>query len=140
MSDTPDGRTDGGSDSGHGESERALTALEQALRDALAAAAPEEVRRRVQAAFLPGPVEIDTSGFHGRVKKVSVSMPEDLTAAVRERVGAGAFSRYVTEATKERLRLETFGEYLDELDAKYGPVPQELLDQARREWPDYEGD
>ncbi|HEX6450536.1 MAG TPA: hypothetical protein VF060_13865, partial [Trebonia sp.] len=62
MSDTPDGRTDGGSDSGHGESERALTALEQALRDALAAAAPEEVRRRVQAAFLPGPVEIDTSG------------------------------------------------------------------------------
>ena len=62
-------------------------------------------------------------------------MPEDLTAAVRERVGAGAFSRYVTEATEERLRLETFGEYLDELDAKYGPVPQELLDWAERQWP-----
>lgn len=114
--------------------------LEQALRDALAAATPQEVRQRVHAVLPPVPAEIDTSQFHGRVRKVSVSMPEDLTSAVRERVGAGAFSRYVTEATSERLRLEMLGEYLDELDAKYGPVPQELLDQARREWPDYEGE
>lgn len=126
--------------SDHEEPERTLTVLEQALRDALAAATPEEVRRRVHALLPPVPAEVDTSQFHGRVRKVSVSMPEDLTSAVRERVGAGAFSRYVTEATSERLRLEMLGEYLDELDAKYGPVPQELLDQARREWPDYEGE
>jgi hypothetical protein len=135
MSDTTRGGTGRGGASGDSESERALTALEQALRDALAAATPEDVRRRVQATFPPGPVEIDTSQFHGRVSKVSVSMPEDLTAAVRQRVGAGAFSRYVAEATSERLRLEMLGEYLDELDAKYGPVPQELLDWAERQWP-----
>lgn len=133
MSDAPQS-----SQGGHGESDRALTALEQALRDALEAATPEEVRRRVHAAIPSVPVEIDTSRFHGRVRKVSVSMPEDLTAAVRERVGAGGFSRYVTEATSERLRLEMLGEFLDELDAEYGPVPQELLDQAEREWPDFE--
>lgn len=126
------------SHSGHGDSERALTALERALHDALDAAAPEEVRQRVHAAFPHSLVEIDTSQFHGRVRKVSVSMPEDLTTAVRERVGAGGFSRYVTEAVSERLRLEMLGEYLDELDEKYGPVPQELLDQAEREWPDFE--
>lgn len=121
-----------------GDSGQALTALERALRDALAAATPEEVRQRVHAVVPPSPVEIDTSTFHGKVRKVSVSMPEDLTAAVRERVGAGAFSRYVTEATSERLRLEMLGEFLDELDERYGPVPQELLDWAEREWPDYE--
>lgn len=140
MSDTTPGRTGTGGASEGSEPERALTALDQALRDALAAAAPEEVRRRVQAAFPSGSAEIDTSLFHGRVSKVSVSMPEDLTAAVRQRVGAGAFSRYVAEATTERLRLELLGEYLDELDARHGPVPQELLDQARREWPDFEAE
>jgi hypothetical protein len=114
--------------------ERALAVLDQALRDALAAATPEEVRRRVRAG-LPREPEIDTSQFRGRVSKVSVSMPEDLTATVRQRVGAGAFSRYVTEATSERLRLEMLGEYLDELDAKHGPVPQELLDWAGQQWP-----
>lgn len=130
MSDAPRG--------GQGEPDRALTALEQALRDALEAASAEQVRQRVDAMLPRGSAEISAGQWHGRVRKVSVSMPDDLTAAVRERVGAGAFSRYVTEATSDRLRLEMFGEYLDELDARYGPVPAELLDQAEREWPDYE--
>lgn len=129
-----------GDQGGHGESERALTALERALRTALEQAAPEEVRQRVHAVFPPVSVEIDTSQFHGRVKKVSVSMPEDLTAAVRERVGAGAFSRYVTEATSERLRLEMLDDYLRELDDQYGPVPQELLDWAEAQWPGNESE
>lgn len=121
---------------GHEESDQALTALEQALQKALEKATPEEVRRRVHVAIPSVLVEVDTSRFHGRVRKVSVSMPEDLTAAVRERVGGGAFSRYVTEATSERLRLEMLDEYLRELDDQYGPVPQELLDWAEAQWPD----
>jgi hypothetical protein len=125
---------------GTGEAEQAFSALEQALRDALAVATPDQVRRRVDAMVPRTPIEVDTgasSRFHGRVQKVSVSMPEDLTATVRERVGAGAFSRYVTEATEERLRLEMLDEYLDELDAEYGPVPRELLDWAERQWRDH---
>lgn len=118
---------------------RALSVLEDALRAALAAASPEQVLRAVRAVFPTGNVEIDTSRFHGRVQKVSVSMPEELTAAIRKRTGPGGFSRFVTEAAEKRLKYELLDEYLDELDELYGPVPRELMEQARREWPDYEG-
>jgi hypothetical protein len=119
--------------------EQTLSVLEDALRAALAAASPEQVLRAVRAVFPAGNVEIDTSRFHGRVQKVSVSMPEELTAAIRERTGPGGFSRFVTEAAEKRLGYELLDEYLDELDELYGPVPRELMEQARREWPDYEG-
>jgi hypothetical protein len=36
------------------------------------------------------------------------------------------------------IRHDLLGDLLEELDAEYGPVPDELLSQARREWPDYE--
>jgi hypothetical protein len=118
--------------------EQTLSVLEDALRAALAAASPEQVLRTVRAVFPPGNIEIDTSRFHGRVQKVSVSMPEELTAAIRERTGPGGFSRFVSEAAEKRLRNELLDEYLAELDEIYGPVPQELLDWAARQWPDYE--
>lgn len=121
--------------------EEALSVLEEALRRALATTSPEQVLQRVTSVFPRFPVEIDAgagSPFHGKVRKVSVSMPEELTAAVRARTGPGAFSRYVTEAVDAQLKHDLMGEYLDELEAKYGPVPEELLEQARREWPDYE--
>jgi hypothetical protein len=128
-----------------GESGEALSALEQAVRSALASATPEQVLRAVVAALPPSdtttsspPVEIDPDRFHGRVQKVSVSMPEELTLAIRERTGPGEFSRFVAEAADKRLRGELLDEYLDELDRIYGPVPQELLDQAEREWPDHD--
>jgi hypothetical protein len=82
--------------------------------------------------------EIDLDRFHGRVQKVSVSMPEELSAAIRERTGPGGFSRFVAEAADKRLRGELFNEYLDELERTHGPVPPELMEQARREWPDFE--
>lgn len=119
--------------------EQVLSALEQALRDALAAAGPDRVLRAVQAVFPRQPVEIDASRFHGRVQKVSVSMPAELSAAIRERTGPGGFSRFVSDAAEQQLRNELLDEYLDELDELYGPVPRELMEQARREWPDYEG-
>jgi len=75
----------------------------------------------------------------GKVRKVSVSMPEELAEAVRARTGAGGFSRYVTEAVDREIRHDLLGELIDELEAEYGPVPQEVLEEARREWPDYEG-
>ena len=125
--------------------DEALSALEQAIRSALASATREQVLRAVAAALPPGdtttsspPIEIDPERFHGRVQKVSVSMPEELSLAIRERTGPGEFSRFVAEAADKRLRGELLDEYLDELDRIYGPVPQELLDQAEREWPDHD--
>jgi hypothetical protein len=120
------------------ELEQALSVLEGALRAALAAASPEQVLRTVNAVFPKTPIEVDTSRFHGRVRKVSVSMPEELTAAIRERTGPGGFSRFVTEAAEQRLRTESLGDLLAEMDEIYGPVPQELLDWAERKWQELE--
>jgi hypothetical protein len=120
---------------------QAVTALEKALREALAIVPLEQVLHQVTVMFPKAPVEIDTgpgSRFHGRVQKVSVSMPEELTAAVRERTGPGGFSRYVTEAVEERLRLDLMDEYAAELEVANGPVSPQELREAMREWPDYE--
>jgi len=117
----------------------ALSALEEALRQALAAAPRDQVVRCVTT-VLPAEVVLDRSArlHESKVRKVSVSMPEELADAVRARTGAGGFSRYVTDAVSREFQHDLLGELLDELDAEYGPVPEELVQQARREWPDYE--
>jgi hypothetical protein len=116
----------------------ALSALEEALRHALASAPRDQVVKCVVAA-LPAEVLVDqTARMHGKVKKVSVSMPEELADAVRTRTGAGGFSRYVTEAVSREIRHDLLGELLDEFEAEHGPIPEELIEQARREWPDYD--
>jgi hypothetical protein len=116
---------------------QALSALEKALGEALSQVPREQVLSRIIAMFLMTTVEIDSdqlSRFHGRVQKVSVSMPEDLAAAIREHTGPGGFSRFVAEAAERQLKSEQFRELLDELEAESGPIPIELRDQARREW------
>ncbi len=118
-----------------------LSVLEQALRQALESVPRDQVVKCVMS-VLPATVFIDESArLHGgRVRKVSVSMPEELAEAVRARTGSGGFSRYVTEAVDREIRHDLLGELIDELEAIHGPVPQELLDEARREWPDYEAE
>ncbi|HEY6278048.1 MAG TPA: hypothetical protein VIX86_17140 [Streptosporangiaceae bacterium] len=74
----------------------------------------------------------------GAARKVSVSMPDDLTSAVQQRVGRGKFSQYVTEAVTRRLEQDLLTELSDMLTAEHGPVPEEYLAEARAEWPDAE--
>jgi Arc/MetJ-type ribon-helix-helix transcriptional regulator len=76
--------------------------------------------------------------YAGPAHKVSVSMPEDLTAAVRRRVGRGKFSQYVTEAVARQLELDLLAELSELLAAEHGPVPEEYLAEARAAWPDGE--
>jgi hypothetical protein len=116
-----------------------LSALEQALKQALDSVPRDQVVRCVVSA-LPAAVFIDESArLHGgRVRKVSVSMPEELAEAVRSRTGAGGFSRYVTDAVDRELRRDLLGDLIEELEAAYGPVSDELLDEAAAEWPDTE--
>ncbi len=89
---------------------------------------------------LPATVFVDESArLHGgKVRKVSVSMPEELAEAVRARTGSGGFSRYVTEAVDREVRRDLVGELIEEFEAIHGPIPKELLDEASREWPDYQ--
>src|SRR6266566_2957073 len=116
-----------------------LSALELALRRALDSVPRDQVVKAI-VSVLPASVFIQDSGkLHGgKVRKVSVSMPEELAEAVRTRTGAGGFSRYVSEAVEREIRRDLLGELIEELEAEYGPVPQELLEEARREWPDFE--
>lgn len=76
--------------------------------------------------------------YAGPARKVSVSMPEDLTAAVQQRVGRGKFSQYVTEAVARQLELDLLAELSELLAAEHGPVPEEYLAEARAAWPDGE--
>jgi Arc/MetJ-type ribon-helix-helix transcriptional regulator len=118
---------------------QSLSALEEALRQALATAPRDEIARCIAATI---PIEIATdhsSRLHeGKARKVSVSMPEELTETVRARTGAGGFSRYVAEAVQERVRLDLLDDLAAVLEAQYGPVDEEQVEQAMREWPDYE--
>jgi Arc/MetJ-type ribon-helix-helix transcriptional regulator len=116
-----------------------LSALERALRQALDAVPRDQVVKCI-VSVLPATVFVEESGrLHGsKVRKVSVSMPEELAEAVRARTGSGGFSRYVTDAVEERVRLESLDELLAELDAEYGPVPDEIRQQTRRMWPDHQ--
>lgn len=72
----------------------------------------------------------------GRAKKVSVSMPEDLTAAVQQRVGRGEFSQYVAEAVARQLELDLLNDLAATLEAEHGPVPEEFMAEAGAAWPD----
>ena len=76
--------------------------------------------------------------YAGPARKVSVSMPEDLTAAVQRRVGRGKFSQYVTEAVTRQLEMDLLDELSALLTSEHGPVPEEYLAEARTAWPDGE--
>jgi hypothetical protein len=119
----------------------ALSALEEALRQALASAPRDQVVKCI-AATLPAGVFVDQGArlHESKVRKVSVSMPEELADAVRARTGAGGFSRYITEVVEREIRHDRLGELLDELEAEHGPVPPEIREQTRRMWPNYEDD
>ena len=74
----------------------------------------------------------------GTARKVSVSMPEDLTSAVQRRAGRGRFSQYVTEAVARQLEVDLLAELSEVLAREHGPVPPEYLAEARAAWPDDE--
>ena len=118
-----------------------LSALEEALRQALAALPQDQVVRCVASA-LPVQLFVEQGAplHESKVRKVSVSMPEKLAEAVRARTGAGGFSRSVSEAVEREIKHDLLGELLDELEAEYGPVPPEIREQTRRMWPNYEED
>jgi Arc/MetJ-type ribon-helix-helix transcriptional regulator len=74
----------------------------------------------------------------GRARKVSVSLPEGLTAAVQQRVGKGEFSHYVAEAVARQLEVDLLAELAALLEAEHGPVPEQFLAEAEAAWPDHE--
>ena len=66
------------------------------------------------------------------VRDALLAAPAD---QVRERLNA---LRPEIDAAEHPLRMARLSQLVDELNEKFGPVPAELLEQAAREWPDYE--
>lgn len=67
--------------------------------------------------------------------KLSVSVPSELAAAVRRRVGARGLSGFVARAMAHELEREQLGTLLAELNRDLGPVSKTELSKARRAWP-----
>lgn len=70
-----------------------------------------------------------------RVDKLSISVPSDLAAALRRRVGPRGLSGFVATAIQHELEREQLEGLLRELDDEHGPVPAKELDEARQAWP-----
>jgi Arc/MetJ-type ribon-helix-helix transcriptional regulator len=109
---------------------------QHAFTDALASPEFQEATRRVLESFAAA--DLSALRAVGPARKVSVSMPEDLTAAIQMRVGRGKFSQYVTEAVTRQLELDLLDELSELLTAEHGSVPEEYLAEARAAWPDGE--
>ena len=115
-----------------------LSELELALRHALDSLPRGEVVKCI-VSMLPAEIFVDENArLHGgKVRKVSVSMPEELAEAVRARTGAGGFSRYVSEAVDREIRQDLLGDLAAELEAEFGLIPEEIRRETRRLWPNY---
>ena len=71
------------------------------------------------------------------VTKWSVSVEETLVAPVEARVGDRGLSGFVARAVEHELERDLFYEYLVELDAEFGPVPEGLVEDIDERWPSW---
>ena len=69
------------------------------------------------------------------VTKWSVSVEEHLAARVEARVGNRGLSGFVARAVEHELERDLLDEYLFELDADFGPVPEGLVEGYDDLWP-----
>ena len=68
------------------------------------------------------------------VEKLSISIPRSLAGALGRYVGSRGVSRFAARALRHELERKRLLEYLDGLDAELGPVPESILEEARRAW------
>jgi Arc/MetJ family transcription regulator len=68
------------------------------------------------------------------VSKVSLSIDEDVLVEARERAGRRELSAYVTDALRRQLQHDRLGKLLAEMAAESGPIPDDVMEEARRLW------
>lgn len=83
---------------------------------------------------------MEQNSYRGRilgmaVRKWSVSIEEALAARVEDRVGDRGLSGFVARAIEHELERDLLDESLAELDAEFGPVPQDLIESVDDLWP-----
>ena len=67
--------------------------------------------------------------------KLSVSVPGELAAAVRKRVGTRGLSRFVARAMVHELEREGIASLLAQLEERFGPPSKSEMRRARKAWP-----
>jgi Arc/MetJ family transcription regulator len=65
-----------------------------------------------------------------------VELDAELLAAARHATSAAGLRAFIERAVRRELDNEAFGKLLDEIEAESGPVPEEVLAEADRAWPD----
>jgi hypothetical protein len=71
-------------------------------------------------------------------KKVSVTLDADLVTEIKTEVGERGFSAYLNDALTRRRQRERFAELERELAKEFGPIPDEVREQVRKEWDEFE--
>lgn len=66
-------------------------------------------------------------------KKYTVTLPEELAEEIRDKVGPGGFSAYVTQAVERRREQDRLGELVSRLEDEHGPVSDPELAAAEAE-------
>ncbi len=71
------------------------------------------------------------------MKKVSVTLDEDLVAEIKTELGERGFSAYLNEALRQRRQRERLTRLLDDLAEEHGPIPEEAKRWAESlDWPE----
>ncbi|MGQ0481482.1 MAG: hypothetical protein ACT4O0_10730 [Pseudonocardia sp.] len=68
------------------------------------------------------------------VEKVSLSLDPELVAEARQLSGRGGLSGLMNEALRARLQHLRMARLLDDMDAEFGSVPDELARKVATEW------
>jgi len=68
------------------------------------------------------------------VAKVSLSLDEEALEEARNRVGKRELSSYVSTALRRQLQQDRLQDLLQSMEDESGPIPAELLDEARNLW------
>ena len=68
--------------------------------------------------------------------KVSTTLTEELVVEAKTRVGERGFSRYLDAALARQLQFDRLADLEVELEAEFGPIPDEVRRQVTdMEWP-----
>ena len=65
---------------------------------------------------------------------MSLSIDSEILADARSEAGERGLSAFVTEAIRKHLRGEHLRQWLEQMDEKYGPVPEAMIEEARKKW------
>jgi hypothetical protein len=69
-------------------------------------------------------------------EKLSATVPQGLSAQIRERAGRGNVSADVTHALLRQLEHDRLRDLAAELEQIHGPLTDDEVAAARSEWPD----